>query len=56
MFRLILQCGLRVEEVENLTLGAIDQKRRKIFVENGKGAKDRVVYITDHAWEGLRDP
>jgi site-specific recombinase XerD len=53
MFRLMLRCGLRVEEVANLTLGAIDVKRRRIFVENGKGAKDRVVYISDDALEAL---
>ena len=53
MFRLMLRCGLRVEEVANLTLGAIDLKRRRIFVENGKGAKDRVVYISDDALQAL---
>ena len=49
MFRLMLRCGLRVEEVANLSLRAIDAKRRRIVVENGKGAKDRVVYISDDA-------
>ena len=53
MFRLMLRCELRVEEVANLTLGAIDLKRRRIFVENGKGAKDRVVYISDDALQAL---
>jgi site-specific recombinase XerD len=49
MFRLMLRCGLRVEEVANLSLRAIDAKRRRIVVENGKGAKDRVVYISNDA-------
>jgi site-specific recombinase XerD len=53
MFRLMLRCGLRVEEVANLTLAAIDLKRRRIFVENGKGAKDRVVYISNDALQAL---
>ncbi len=53
MFRLMLRCGLRVEEVANLTLRAIDVKRRRVYVENGKGAKDRVVYISDDALEAL---
>ncbi|MEE9567474.1 MAG: tyrosine-type recombinase/integrase [Desulfobacteria bacterium] len=53
MFRIMLRCGLRVEEVANLTLAAIDIRRRKIFVENGKGAKDRVVYISDDALRAL---
>jgi site-specific recombinase XerD len=53
MFRLMLRCGLRVEEVANLSLRAIDIKRRRIVVENGKGAKDRVVYISDDALKTL---
>jgi len=53
MFRVMLRCGLRVEEVANLTIGAIDLKRRKIFVYNGKGGKDRVVYISDDALDAL---
>lgn len=53
MFRLMLRSGLRVEETANLSLGAIDAKRRRIVVENGKGAKDRVVYISDDALRTL---
>jgi len=53
MFRLMLRCGLRVEEVANLTLGDIDIKQRRIMVVNGKGSKDRVVYISDDAADGL---
>lgn len=53
MFRLMLRCGLRVEEVANLTLGDIDIKQRRIMVVNGKGGKDRVVYISDDAADGL---
>ena len=53
MFKLMLRCGLRVEEVANLTLGAIDLKGRRILVRQGKGGKDRVVYISDDALEAL---
>lgn len=53
MFRLMLRCGLRVEEVADLTLGAIDLKQRRIMVLNGKGSKDRVVYMSDDAAEAL---
>jgi site-specific recombinase XerD len=53
MFRLMLRCGLRVEEVANLTLGDIDLKQRRILVVDGKGGKDRVVYISDDAADGL---
>jgi len=53
MFKLMLRCGLRVEEIANLTVGAIDLKRKKLIVYNGKGSKDRVVYISDDALQAL---
>ena len=53
MFKLMLRCGLRVEEVSNLTLGAIDLKRRRLIVKQGKGGKDRVVYISNDAHDAL---
>jgi integrase/recombinase XerD len=53
MFRLMLRCGLRVEEVANLCLGDIDLKQKRIMVIDGKGGKDRVVYISDDAAAGL---
>lgn len=53
MFRLMLRCGLRVEEVSNLTLAAMDLKRRRIYVYNGKGSKDRVVYVSNDAYDAL---
>lgn len=49
MFMLMLRCGLRVEEVANLTLDAIDYTRSQILVKSGKGAKDRVVFISHDA-------
>ena len=53
MFKLMLRCGLRVEEVSKLSLGDIDLKRRRIMVQQGKGRKDRVVYISDDAHDAL---
>ena len=53
IFMLMLRCGLRVEEVANLTLDAIDYRRSQIMVKCGKGAKDRVVYISNDAAEAL---
>ncbi len=53
MFMLMLRCGLRVEEVANLTLEAIDYRRSQIIVRLGKGAKDRVVYISNDAADAL---
>ena len=49
MFLLMLRCGLRVEEVARLTVDAVDYRKRQVFVVNGKGAKDRVVYLSDDA-------
>ncbi|MCX5810517.1 MAG: tyrosine-type recombinase/integrase [Proteobacteria bacterium] len=53
MFMLMLRCGLRVEEVANITMGVIDVKRRTIMVEDGKGAKDRIVYMSNDALQAL---
>ena len=53
MFMLILRCGLRVEEVANLTLASIDYSRSQIMVRGGKGSKDRVVYISNDAASAL---
>jgi site-specific recombinase XerD len=53
MFLLMLRCGLRVEEVANLTVSALDVRRRKLFVHNGKGQKDRVVYLSNDASTAL---
>ncbi len=50
---LMLRCGLRVEEVANLSLDAIDYRRSQIMVRSGKGAKDRVVYISKDAGNTL---
>jgi site-specific recombinase XerD len=53
MFVLMLRCGLRVEEIANLTVGVIDVNRRRIIVEDGKGAKDRIVYMSNDALHAL---
>ena len=53
MFMIMLRCGLRVEEVAHLSLGNIDLKRRILFVQDGKGAKDRIVYISNDALAAL---
>ncbi len=53
MFTLMLRCGLRVEEVSRLTVDAIELSRRRLFVANGKGGKDRIVYLSDDARSAL---
>jgi site-specific recombinase XerD len=49
IFMLMLRCGIRVQEVANLTLDVIDYKRSQILIRAGKGAKDRMVFISTDA-------
>ena len=53
MFMLMLRCGMRVEEVARLTADAIENRRRQLYVLNGKGSKDRVVYLSEDALSAL---
>ena len=55
MFMLMLRCGLRVEEVVKLTLAALDLQRSQLFVYEGKGLKDRMVYLSNDASHALID-
>ncbi len=54
MFMLMLRCGLRVQEVAQLTVDAVEYGRRQIFVSHGKGGKDRVVYMSEDARSALQ--
>jgi len=49
IFKIMLRCGLRVEEMANLSLGDVYLRRRLIHIKNGKGNKDRVVFISNDA-------
>ena len=53
MFMLMLRCGLRVQEVADLSLDALDLRRKKIIVRGGKGGKDRIVYISNDTFDAL---
>ena len=55
MFMLMLRCGLRVEEVANVTLAAMDLRRMQLIVYEGKGRKDRIVYISRDALASMID-
>ena len=37
MFKIMLRCGLRLEETANLTKDALDLQRQQLIVYNGKG-------------------
>ena len=53
IFMLMLRCGLRVEEVAHLTTDAVELSRSRLFVAQGKGGKDRVVYLSNDARAAL---
>jgi len=53
IFKLMLRCGMRVQEVADLTLDAIDLAGNKILIRNGKGQKDRIVYVSKDARAAL---
>jgi len=53
MFSLMLRCGLRVEEMAELSLADIDLRHARISVHNGKGGKGRVVYVSRDAYRAL---
>jgi site-specific recombinase XerD len=53
MFMLMLRCGLRVEEVARLTVDAIEYRSRQLYIFNGKGSKNRVVYLSEDALSAL---
>jgi len=55
LFMLMLRCGLRVEEVAHVHLKDLDLAQRRILVRQGKGNKDRVVYVSNDADRALRD-
>jgi len=53
IFMLMLRSGMRVGEVANLTLDAVDWRRKKITIINGKGGKDRIVDISNDSYVAL---
>jgi site-specific recombinase XerD len=55
LFLLMLRCGLRVSEVAQLKVQDIDWEQKALLVRQGKGRKDRRVYLSAHASEGLQE-
>ena len=54
MLTLCYGCGLRLSEVLALRVGDIDGERRLLRIEQGKGAKDRLVPLSPTLLEALR--
>jgi site-specific recombinase XerD len=53
-FYLLWQGGLRLSEAEELCLEDLDLPKRRLTVRQGKGRKDRTVYLTDTAVRALQ--
>jgi len=49
LFLVMLRCGLRVSEVAQLKLEQIDWEQQALRVVQGKGRKDRCVYMSPDA-------
>jgi site-specific recombinase XerD len=54
LFYLLWQAGMRKGEVEELRLEDVDLAGRRLSVRNGKGMKDRTVYLTDTTVQALQ--
>ena len=54
-FYLLWHGGLRLGEVEELCLQDLDLPSRNLAVRQGKGCKDRIVYLTDTAVTAVRE-
>jgi site-specific recombinase XerD len=55
LFLLMLRCGLRVSEVAPLKVRDIDWTQHTVRIEQGKGRKDRQVYLSADALASLRE-
>lgn len=54
LLTVMLDAGLRAAEVLHVHIHEIDWKRGKILVKQGKGKKDRVLWLHESAMEKLR--
>jgi site-specific recombinase XerD len=54
-FYLLWQGGLRLGEVEELRLEDLDFTQKRLSVRDGKGKKDRTVYLTETAIRAVQD-
>ena len=54
LYLLILRCGLRVSDVARLRHSDLDWEQQSLRIDQGKGRKDRVVYVSADALAALR--
>jgi site-specific recombinase XerD len=55
IFHLLWQCGLRTGEVEDLRLEDLDLDNRRLTIRDGKGRRDRTVYVAELAVKVLNE-
>lgn len=55
IFTLYYACGLRRSEGHRVKLQDIDFEKRTVFVEKGKGYKDRIVPMSARTYQALQD-
>jgi len=55
MLQVAHQLGLRVSEILNLTWDCLEKNTGKVFIQNGKGNKDRIVYAMKDLIESMID-
>jgi integrase/recombinase XerD len=55
LFLLMLRCGLRVSEVVHLKVSDIEWTQQALRIEQGKGRKDRRVYLSADAVASVRE-
>jgi integrase/recombinase XerD len=54
-FTVMYACGLRLNEAIHLHVSDVDGQRKFIHVRHGKGAKDRLIPVSDSALHALRE-
>jgi site-specific recombinase XerD len=54
LFLVMLRCGRRVSEVAQLKLEQIDWEQQALLIEQGKGRKERRVYLSPDAVDSLQ--
>lgn len=55
VIELLYSSGLRLSELINLKVGNIDFYHKKIFVREGKGAKDRITIVSEKALKDIQE-
>jgi integrase/recombinase XerD len=55
MFALYYGCGLRLSEGCKLQIKDVDFDKKTVFVEQGKGYKDRIVPMSENVYKEVRD-